>query len=235
MTTSGTREWASSNVNCISGCAHDCKYCYAKQLLKRGGIKTDADWHVMTVREKDVQKGYAKRDGRIMFPTSHDIIPSDPSFASCMIVLGKLLASGNAVLVTTKPHLDAIKHICNTFEQYKHQIQFRFTITSCNDRVLRHWEPGAPGFEERLRSLEYARLSGYKTSVSIEPILDQNIRAIDDLVMRVELWCTESIWLGIMNRVKDGVKADPVAIYRHFQGRRLIRFKDSIRNAVGVA
>jgi DNA repair photolyase len=26
----GTKEWAEKNENLISGCSHDCKYCYAK-------------------------------------------------------------------------------------------------------------------------------------------------------------------------------------------------------------
>ena len=222
-------------MNCISGCAHDCKYCYAKQLLKRGGIKTDEDWHVMVVREKDVRKAYMKREGRIMFPTSHDLVPEDPSFQPCMVVLGKLLDAGNEVLVTTKPHLEAVKYMCETFESLKAQVQFRFTITSASDKILKFWEPGAPAFEERLRSLEYAALSGYKTSVSIEPILDKTIAALDDLYSRVEPWCTESVWLGIMNHVKDGNKIDPGEVYRHFVNRdRVVRFKDSIRQAVGL-
>jgi DNA repair photolyase len=230
--TSGTREWADSNVNCVDGCAHDCKYCYAKRMAKRFGRATDDSWKVMHVREKDVRKAYNKREGRIMFPTSHDLVPNDPSFASCMVVLGKLLASGNQVLVTTKPHLAAIKQICNAMERYRQQIQFRFTITSANDKLLAYWEPGAPAFAERLASLEYAALSGYRTSVSIEPILDRGLNALDDLYERVVVYCTESVWLGTMNYFQDPHKLDARLIYRHFQGRPLVRFKDSIRNVV---
>jgi DNA repair photolyase len=193
-------------------------------MAKWGGRKTDEDWKVMVVREKDVRKSYHKREGRIMFPTSHDLVPSDPS-----------LDAGNEVLVTTKPHLEAIKYMCETFEPQKAQVQFRFTITSASDKLLKFWEPGAPAFAERVASLEYAALSGYKTSVSIEPILDRTVAAIDDLYSRVESWCTESVWLGIMNHVKDGNKVDPGEVYRHFVNRdKTVRFKDSIRNAVGI-
>jgi len=232
--TTGTKEWADHNVNLIDGCAHDCKYCYAKRMAKRFGRATDDSWKVMHIREKDVKKGYVLREGRIMFPTSHDLIPEDPSFASCVVVLGKLLASDNQVLVTTKPHLAAIKRICDEFEQYRDQIQFRFTITSMNDHVLAQWEPGAPPFAERLESLVYAALSGYRTSVSIEPILDRSLKALADLYERVVVYCTESVWLGTMNYFHDPHKLDARLIYQHFQGKRLVRFKDSIRNAVGL-
>jgi DNA repair photolyase len=233
--TSGTKEWADHNVNCVDGCTHDCKYCYARQMANRFDRPSGASWKTMIVREKDVSKAYRKRKGRIMFPTAHDLVPTDPSFAPCMVVLGKLLAAGNEVLVTTKPHLAAIQHICNTMEQYKGQIQFRFTITSMDDAVLAEWEAGAPRFEERYRSLEYAFLSGFKTSVSIEPVLDNSLEALDSLYSMVSPWCTESCWLGIMNHVKGGIKIDAGSIYRHFVHRdRIVRFKDSIRKAVGV-
>jgi DNA repair photolyase len=35
--TSGTKEWADHNVNCIRGCSNDCRYCYAKIMAKRFG------------------------------------------------------------------------------------------------------------------------------------------------------------------------------------------------------
>jgi DNA repair photolyase len=30
--TSGTREWADYNVNCVAGCYNNCRYCYAKVM-----------------------------------------------------------------------------------------------------------------------------------------------------------------------------------------------------------
>nr|MDO8114941.1 hypothetical protein [Candidatus Sigynarchaeota archaeon] len=242
MKTKGTKEWADTNVNCVDGCAHDCRYCYAKKQAIRFKRTTEQDWHIMAVRPDDVAKGYRKRDGRIMFPTSHDLIPADPSFASCMVVLEKLLRAGNEVLVTTKPHLDAVRYICNNLERYRSQIQFRFTITSMDDAVLKYWEPNAPSFQERFRSIEYAWHSEFKTSVSIEPILDSSLQDLEALYDTVEIYTTESIWLGTMNHVKgsvmrqNGVKLDPASIYRHFVNKDgLVRFKDSIRNAVGIA
>jgi hypothetical protein len=188
----------------------------------------------MVVNEKAVQKGYKKRTGRIMFPTSHDLIPTDPSFESCMIVLGKLLRAGNEVLVTTKPHLDAVKRICSEFEHYKTQIQFRFTITSMNDATLKKWEPGAPSFTERYQALVHAHACGFKTSISCEPALD-NIMGIQ----RLYDWCknevTESFWIGTMNYHVPPVRLDPREVYDHFNVIPLIRFKDTITKALGIA
>ena len=80
-TTSGTREWADYNVNCIKGCYNDCRYCYAKMMAKRFGRATDKTWKDMEVRQDVLQRRFKKRAGRIMFPSSHDIIDISRSYS----------------------------------------------------------------------------------------------------------------------------------------------------------
>lgn len=198
--TLGTKEWADSNVNCYFGCSNNCRYCYAKMIAIRFKRKTEDTWKIMEPNEKNIVKGYKQRNGRIMFPTSHDI--TEESLLNCLIILKKLIESNNRVLITTKPRLNCVKMICNSFAKKKEPIQFRFTITSIDNEYLKFWEPGAPLFEERLESLIHAFNQGYKTSISIEPFLD-----IDPIpLVKVLLpYVTESIWIGKMNyvRVKD--------------------------------
>ena len=195
--TLGTKEWADSNVNCYYGCSNNCRYCYAKKMAIRFKRKTEETWKTMEPNQKAIEKGYSKRKGRIMFPTSHDITPE--SLSGCLIVLKKLLDSNNEVLITTKPNLTCIKFICNSFYKKKDLIQFRFTITSVKNELLSFWEPNAPQFEERLESLIHAYDKGYKTSISIEPFLDENpFILVDKLIPYV----SESIWIGKMNYIR---------------------------------
>ena len=197
--TSGTREWADYNVNCVAGCYNNCRYCYAKVMAKRFGRATEDTWKLMKVRHEAVTRNYAKKTGRIMFPTSHDIIDEPEVKEACLTVLVNLLENGNEVLITTKPKLGIVQRINSELSQYKDRIQFRFTITSIDDELLRFWEPNAPSFFERFTSLKYAYSMGYKTSVSIEPFLDYDPEV---LVRRVEPYCTESIWVGKMNYIQ---------------------------------
>lgn len=194
--TLGTKEWADSNVNCYFGCSNNCRYCYAKKMAIRFKRKTEDNWKFMNINRKTINKGYNKRKGRVMFPTSHDI--TEKSINNCLIVLKKMLESGNSVLITTKPKLSCVKLICKQLYKYKKQIQFRFTITSLSDELLEFWEPGAPSFKERFNSLEYAFIKKYRTSISIEPFLDKNpYLLVDKLIPFV----TESIWIGKMNYI----------------------------------
>ena len=159
---------------------------------------TPQDWKNEKLRPNILQKVFHKRDGRIFFPSSHDITPAHLS--KCLTFLKNILSPGNEVLIVTKPHLDCVKAICGEFAGYKDKILFRFTIGSSDSNTLKFWEPNAPDFAERLESLKFAFSEGYQTSVSSEPMLDDNI---GDVISKVSPFVTDSIWLGKMNHLRS--------------------------------
>jgi len=194
----GTREWADSNVNIQTGCEHNCKYCYAKCMALRFGRTTIAGWASPKPNQRVINKGFKKRRGRIMFPSSHDITPEN--LYECSVVLLNMLDAGNEVLIVSKPHIECVTNLSSILKEYKRQIVFRFTIGSAQNEVLEFWEPNAPCFEERLDCLAYAYEQGYQTSVSCEPMLDDNISAV---VHAVSPHTTGSIWIGKANRLRQ--------------------------------
>jgi len=232
----------------LKGCKHGCRYCYAFQMARRFGRVFDRDeWTRPEVRWTAVDKGYGKRKGRVMFPTSHDLFLPREFLEPCMVVLRKLLAAGNSVLVTTKPDPAVIREICGdpVVKNWKENVQFRFTITSLNERTAGIWEPGAPPPAARINALRHAFNEGFKTSVSIEPLLDHDPLGV---VRAVEPWITESIWLGKMNHLQrsyPGVPPEelervrelcsrefwtgPLGAVNALDGHPLVRWKDSVR------
>lgn len=231
--TAGTREWADHNVNCILGCQNNCRYCYAKLMARRFRRATDETWPIMTIRQKVLDRSFGKMTGRVMFPSSHDIVDIPEIRNACFSTLGKLLESNNEVLVTTKPRLSIIRQIDNLFARYKKRLQFRFTITSIDDHLLQFWEPNAPLFEERLESLRYAFDRKYRTSVSIEPFLDRKPQV---LVGLIKPFCTESIWIGKMNYIPSDstLSKDLQPFYfdvrRNYEISHLVEIYDDLRN-----
>jgi DNA repair photolyase len=190
----GTKEWAPVSLNFIAGCGNSCKYCFAKASSTKYKKGNAANWKNEQVRQHDLQKKIKKYDSMVMFPSTHDIRPEH--LEESIIFLGKILKTGNEVLVVTKPHLQCIRRICQEFESYKDKIIFRFTIGSADDSVLKFWEPNAPSFTERFDSLKYAYGSGFQTSVSCEPMLDNKIEAV---VEKVLPYVTETVWIGKAN------------------------------------
>ncbi len=194
----GTREWAEKTVNCCTGCAHDCRYCYAKSMAIRFKQVEAGEWGNMRVREKDVYKSHPKYGGMVMFPSSHDITEANRD--ACEKVIDRLITAGNEVLIVTKPHLETVEALCSAFRSYKDQIRFRFSIGSCLDSTLRFWEPNAPTYQERRSSLRYAYEAGFTTSISMEPLLEP--ARVDDMIAELMPWVRDTIWLGKVNQVK---------------------------------
>ena len=242
--TSGTREWADHNVNCVKGCRNDCRYCYAKIMAKRFGRSTEHTWKNMEVNRRAVDSHFGKLRGRVMFPSSHDIVDDREVKRACFTVMERLLTAGNQVLVTTKPSFSVTSDIVVRFAAFRSQLQFRFTITSVDNKLLSFWEPNAPRFDERLASLRHAYEARYKTSVSVEPFLDYNPRKLVDAVLP---YVTESIWIGPMNYIPRNhiVPEDEQQyveirnacspahlreIYEDLKSIPQIRFKDSMQN-----
>ena len=188
---SGTKEWASHNVNCYNGCRHDCLYCYARGMAVRFGRMRPEEWANEKPRLTELQKKRTLLDGGIMLPTTHDINPNN--LFDCLVVLGKLILAGNKVLVVSKPHLPCIETICRVMAPYKQQILFRFSIGLMEDELRAFWEPGAPSFNERLASLRHAFDAGYETSVSAEPLLEP--WSVKTLVNRIRPFVSHSIWM----------------------------------------
>lgn len=247
--TSGTKEWADYNVNCFKGCYNNCRYCYAKMMAKRFGRATEETWKDMEIRRDIVNKSFRKYNGRVMFPSSHDIVDIPEIKDACFKVLENLLIAKNEVLVTTKPCLSVTKDIIDHFMKFQSQIQFRFTITSRDNELLSFWEPNAPPYEERLESLILAYKEGFKTSVSVEPFLDEEPQR---LIHEVAPYVTESIWIGPMNYIprnniseEDQPRYDDMRenidvghlqeIYEDLRDFPKIMFKDSMKIKLGLS
>jgi DNA repair photolyase len=218
----GTREWAVCNANYISGCKNNCKYCFGKETAIRYKRKTAKNWTEEVVNEKNLYKKFGKKDGYIMFPSSHDISPENIEFS--LIFLSNLLRSGNQVLIVTKAHLSVIVKICETFADFKNQILFRITIGSTNSETLRFWEPNAPPYEERLEELKYAYYQSFQTNVSAEPALDVNTQELIDELLP---YITDAIWVGkpnaLLKRIKMNEADDEETLQR---ARELIANQD---------
>ena len=248
----GTQEWTAHNVNIQKGCERDCKYCFAKSNAIRFRRCTPASWsRDIEIDPKKLSKTYRLRDGRFMFPTSHDITVRNVE--PCIAALKRILEPGNEVTIVMKPTLSAVTRLCDELTAFKDRILFRFTIGSLDEEVIRYWDVGAPSAEQRLECLELAYRRGYATSVSIEPMLDTNPHAI---IEATRPFVTDSIWLGRANnlnsivaincpgdeeakrRARELLHSQPdewlVGLYERYKDDPLIRFKDSIKKAAGI-
>jgi len=161
-------EWTDYNTNICKGCAHNCKYCYAR-LMTKGFEPKPLDWRDVKMVENAVELAgrniRALRPGRIMFCSMTD--PYQPIEAETQLarrVLEVLLDSPFHILILTKSPL-----VTRDYDliQGRGNVQVGFTITSLND--IPFWEPYAPGNTKRIEALKKAHDLGIKTFASVEP------------------------------------------------------------------
>jgi len=251
--TKGTKEFADNNFNWCYGCNNNCVYCYSKWMaVKFKRIQSESEWEIMRPNLKITnKKRFKKYDGIIMTPTSHDI--TEDSIDTGIKLYKKLLETGNELLITTKPKSSLIERLMSELKPFRDQITFRFTITSFIKDVLKFFEPGAPNFVDRYKAVSSAFHKGWKTSLLIEPFLDE-----DPTVLINQFFytsgsldiITDTVWLGIMNPsfihyFKDRLPANFLERYSYenlqkivnkinnefpSEIRKKIRLKDSIKN-----
>jgi len=246
----GTLEWSDQSVNCVRGCEHRCRYCYARaEALRFRRIKSPEQWGTtyLEVNEAQVRRRFPKYSGTVMFPTTHDITPQ--FLQPCLDVLDHLLEAGNRVLVVSKPTPSCVGAIIERFRDVRELIEFRFTIGALRCNVLNYWEPGAPSASARIASLRMAYDAGFETSVSAEPCLDTY--DFPWLLKALDRYVTRTIWVGGMNQIARRVVpgTDPAEIARIEAGqtpaavRRLyelvggnpkVRWKNSFRTVLGL-
>lgn len=247
----GTKEWSTASYNSINGCSHDCLYCYAHAMKQRFHQLNGHPWSEEQLKGNIDTLKIRKVEGRIMYPSAHDITPE---FIDAHVnVIRRMLDAGNTLLIVSKPHASCITRICDEFSRDKDRITFRFSIGSTDDAVLSLWEPGAPRFDERIECLKIAYSRGFQTSISIEPMLEGDV---DALIAAVTPFVTDTIWLGKINRLKSNltfngynspemiIRAESLiasqsdvaikAIYDRNRENLKMRFKESIKKVVGI-
>jgi len=221
----GTKEWADDNFNTHYACKHACWYCYAWSEAYQRKRSYCKDWGKKMERRDYWDKGWKTRKNgyTIMYPTTHDILPD--IMDDCFHAIKNMLKANINVLLVSKPHFEVIKKLVNLFKNYRSgqpKITLRFTIGTNNSRLLSFWEPNAPSFEERFKSLQYAYKEGFYTSVSMEPFFpplkdpeESNIKTFIPLVEQLLPFVRGTLWLGKMNHIPVNVqRGKPLTTYQ---------------------
>ncbi len=185
-------EYGDFCINHVEGCPHGCLYpCYAMMLKKRAGVISGYDdWRNPKIVENAIElleKEIPRYKSKIRFV--HLCFSTDP-FMYGYDEVGRL-----SIEIVRRLNDDHIPCTLLTKGVYPIEIvqkrslqnEYGITLVSLDEDFRQRYEPYAASFEERVESLRWLHMMGFKTWVSIEPyptpnIVSQDLKEILDKV-----------------------------------------------------
>lgn len=214
--TRGWGEWCGAWRSIDNNCPYGCYFCFGRVKAIQYKRITDKDHWLIPVPH--VSKPSIPKDTVVGFPATHDI--HEKNYDRCAEFILKLLENNNKLLLVSKPNYKVTNLLINLLEPWQDKVEFRFTI-NWYEPELQMYEPFAPGFKERVKSLQAVFLAGFYTSISIEPYLTRNVTGLID---RLYSWVRGDFWVGIMNHFSKIVK-----LYPEVENLRWLYSRDTVQ------
>lgn len=235
------------SLNCYTGCAHGCVYCYARFMQRfhphpePWGAFVDVKINAVEALERQLRRA---KPGNVFVSSACDgwqsIEGKRKLTRECCRLL---LAHGFHVNLLTKSAL-----VLRDLDVLSHpNARIGVTVTTLDERLRGLWEPYASKVEDRLRVLRDAKRAGITTTVMFGPLLpflSDTQTAIDALFQHAADIDVDMISVDAMNprpRVWPSVAAllrrsfpDLHARYRHvlFDGRVRADYLAQLRRRV---
>ena len=207
------------------GCAHDCRYCYAKSLLSFRGL-----WKPKSPAISDIDdiRKTIKRE-----LTPHSIVrlggmtdcfqPAEREHRVTLATIKALNEARVGYLIVTKNKLVAEDEYVKAMDRSLAHIQVSITTTDAG--ISKRYEPGASLPEERIEAVERLQRDGFDVQVRLSPYIPQfvNIDRINAIkcdkilveFLRVNSWIAKwmrDVDLRPYTLNKNGYKHLPLAV-----------------------
>jgi DNA repair photolyase len=190
------------SLNCYTGCAHACVYCYAR-FMQRFRPHSEpwgkfVDIKVNAVEALQRQLRRATPGSVFMSSACDGWQPAEAEWKLTRRCCERLLARGFQVNVLTKSAL--VLRDLDVLSQGNAPVGV--TLTTLDETLAALWEPRASSVRERLTVLEQAKRAGLPTSVMFGPLLpflSDDQASIDALFRAAADLNVDVIWVDALN------------------------------------
>jgi len=190
------------SLNCYTGCAHGCVYCYARFMQRfhphdePWGEFVDVKVNAVEALGRQLRRA---RPGAVFVSSACDgWQPVEAGRKLTRRCCELLLEHGFQVNVLSKSAL--VLRDLDVLARGNARIGV--TVTTLDEDLRRLWEPGCSGVQERFRVLEEAHRAGVSTAVMFGPLLpflsDGQV-SIDALFRRAAQIPVDAIWVDALN------------------------------------
>jgi DNA repair photolyase len=193
------------SLNCYTGCAHGCVYCYARFMQRfhphpePWGRFVDVKVNAVEVLKRQLRRA---EPGEVFISSACDAWqPLEARRRLTRRCCELLLERGFQLNVLTKSAL--VSRDLDLFAGRKARIGV--TVTTLDENLRKLWEPHASSVEERLRVLAEARRLGLSTSIMFGPLLP----AISDSQAAIRAMFERAADLGVARIWVDALNPRP--------------------------
>jgi DNA repair photolyase len=190
------------SLNCYTGCAHACAYCYARFMQRfhphdePWGAFVDVKVNAVEVLKRQLRR---VKPGNVFVSSACDgWQPIEAQWRLTRRCCELLLEYGFELHVLTKSTL--VLRDMDVFAG--HPVEVGVTVTTLDERLKELWEPGTASVEERFGVIEAAQKAGLRTSIMfgpLLPLLSDSQEAIEALLDRAAALDVDQIWIDAMN------------------------------------
>lgn len=190
------------SLNCYTGCAHGCIYCYAR-FMQRFHPHAEPWGEFVDVKANAVEalKRQLRRaePGEVFVSSACDgWQPIEAQRRLTRRCCQLLLEHGFQVNVLTKSAL-----VLRDLELPSGRgLRIGVTVTTLDEGLRRLWEPGSSSVEARFGIIEEARRAGLRTAVMFGPLLpflSDGQESIDRLFQRAADLAIDDAWVDALN------------------------------------
>lgn len=190
------------SLNCYTGCAHGCIYCYARFMQRfhphpePWGRFVDIKVNAVETLKRQLRRA---EPGEVFVSSACD--GWQPLEAECKLTrqcCSLLLEHGFQVNVLTKSAL--VLRDLDIFSGRSARIGV--TVTTLDESLRILWEPNSSSVKQRFRIIEEARRAGLKTAVMFGPLLpflSDSQSSINSMFQRAADLAIDVLWVDTLN------------------------------------
>lgn len=190
------------SLNCYTGCAHGCVYCYARFMQRfcphpePWGRFVDIKANAVEVLERQLRHAVP---GAVFVSSACDgWQPIEAERQLTRQCCDLLLKHRFRVEALTKSSL--VLRDLDIFSG--RDVRIGVTITTLDERLKRLWEPNSSSIEERLGVISESAAVGVETAIMFGPLLpflSDNQKSIDSMFQRAAELKVDVIWVDALN------------------------------------
>jgi len=192
----------SHSLNPYTGCSFGCSYCYVRQMpvsvfrQQPWGTWVDVKRNAADVFRKELYRAKSKGPVTIFMSSSTD--PYQPAEAKEGITrsLLEVMTSNPPDFLLVQTRSPLVKRDIDLLLQLGDRVRVSMTVETDLEGIRKHFTPGTPSIEARLRTLKLLRESGVPVQATIAPVLPSSEAFPAKLLPIVDRVCIDDYFMG---------------------------------------